>query len=152
MELLLSCLPPALWGFLSCAGFSLMYNIHGSGVLVASTGAAISSFFYFLIVDAYGSEVGAAFLAAIVVGVYSEIMARVRRCPTTGYLQVALLPLVPGAGLYHAMRYAVDGFYQTFLNSLVHTIGIALALSVGAMLSSSLFRALLPRLPRLPRR
>lgn len=139
---------PAVWGYFSCAGFSLMYNIHGSGILMCSIGGAISSFAYFLVLDLSGSEVGAAFVASILVGIYSEVMARIRRHPVTGYLQVALLPLVPGAGVYHAMRYAVDGFTQTFLITLVHTMGIALALSIGAMLSSSLFRAIIPHLPR----
>ena len=61
-------------------------------------------------------------------------------------LQVALLPLVPGAGIYHAMQYCVAGNTELFLSTLLHTIGFAAALSVGAMLITSLLRALLPRL------
>ena len=143
-ELLSVYIFPALWAFAACAGMSLMYNIHGAGVLVCSTGAALSSLVYFAGVNLTGSEIGAAFLASMAVGLYSEVMARLRRCPVIGYLQVALLPLVPGAGIYHAMRYCVDGLNSLFLSTLTHTLGIAAALSVGAMLSSSVFRALLP--------
>ena len=57
-------------------------------------------------------------------------------CP----LQVALLPLVPGAGIYDSMRYCVAGEMDLFLAKLVHTIGMAAALSVGAMLVSALVR------------
>ena len=137
-----SCLLPALWGFLACAGMSLMFNIHGFGVLVCSIGAALSSLIYFIGMDLLNSDIASAFLAAVLVGVYSECMARIRRCPVTGYLQVALLPLVPGAGIYTAMRYAVNGIPALFLSTLVHTLGVAAALSVGAMLSSSVFRVL----------
>ena len=87
----------------------------------------------------------AAFVAAMAIGAYSEIMARIRRCPVTGYLQVALLPLVPGSGIYYAMRYCVEGDTQQFLSTLLHTFGFAAALSIGAMLASSIFRAFLPR-------
>lgn len=43
------------------------------------------------------------------------------------------------------MRYCVEGETDLFLNALLHTFGVAAALSVGAMLASSVLRALLPR-------
>lgn len=135
---------PCLWAFLASAGVCFMYNIHGTGVLVCSIGAALSSWVYFAGVSLTGSEIAAAFLASAIVGVYSELMARLRRCPVIGYLQVALLPLVPGAGIYYTMRYCVAGETGLFLSSLLHTLGIAAALSVGAMMASSGFRTLLP--------
>lgn len=61
----------------------------------------------------------------------------------TGYLQVALLPLVPGAGIYDTMRYCVAGETDLFLSTLLHTIGFAAALSVGAMLAATITRSLL---------
>lgn len=71
-------------------------------------------------------------------------MARVRRCPVTGYLQVALLPLVPGSGIYYSMRYCVAGDTQQFLSTLLNTFGMAAALAIGAMLTSTVLRLLLP--------
>ena len=93
-----------------------------------------------------GSSIVAAFLAAVAIGVFSEIMARLRRCPVTGYLLVALLPLVPGGGIYYAMSYCVAGDTDRFLAELLHTFGMAAALAVGAMLASSVFRTVFPRL------
>ena len=58
---------------------------------------------------------------------------------------MALLPLVPGAGIYNAMRYCMSGDSQMFISTLLHTIGFAAALSVGAMLVTSILRAWLPR-------
>ena len=89
-----------------------------------------------------------AFLAAVCIAIYSELMARVRRCPVTGYLQVALLPLVPGAGIYNAMRYCVAGETDQFISTMLHTFGMAASLAVGAMLASTVLRTLLPRLSR----
>ena len=67
-------------------------------------------------------------------------MARVIRCPATGNLLVALLPLVPGGGIYYAMRYCVDGQIQLFLQTMLHTLGVAAALAAGVMVSFSVSR------------
>lgn len=128
---------PCVSAFLACVGFTLVYNIHGAGKLICGFGGALGWLVYLLA----GKTVLAAFLAAAAIGIYSEIMSRVRRCPVTGYLLVALLPLVPGGGIYYAMSYCVSGDIQRFLHTLLHTFGVAAALAVGAMLASSLFRA-----------
>lgn len=128
---------PCLCAFMACAGFTLIFNIHGVGRLVCGVGGALGWGVYLLC----GSDVSGAFAAAACVGVYAEIMARVRGCPVTGYLLVALLPLVPGGGVYYAMRDCLAGDTQQFLHNLMNTFGMACALAVGSMLSSSLFRA-----------
>lgn len=137
-----------LWAFCACVGFGLAFNIQGRGILICGLGAALSWLVYLLTLSLWDNDILCAFLSAMAVGGYSEIMARVRHCPVTGYLQVALLPLVPGAGIYHAMVYCVGGYTNLFLSTLLHTLGFAAALSVGAMLITSLLRALLPKLCR----
>lgn len=136
---------PCLWAFFACLGFGLVFNIQGVGVLVCGLGAALGWFVYLIALVFHESDIFAAFLAAMVIAAYSEWMARVRRCPVTGYLQIALLPLVPGAGIYYTMQYAITGDTEMFLSTLMHTFGFAAALSLGAMLMSSVLRAILPR-------
>lgn len=138
---------PCVCAFMACVGFTLMFNIHGGGKLIAGVGGALGWLVYLLA----GSTIFAAFLAAAVIGVFAEVMSRVRRCPVTGYVLVALLPLVPGGGVYYAMRYCVSGETDRFLSTLLHTFGMAAALAVGAMLASSVFRTVFPRL-RPPRK
>lgn len=138
---LLSC----LWAFLACVGFGIVFNIQGLGILICGLGGAVGWLVYLMSMAFVGSDIFSAFLAAMSIGAYSELMARVRHCPVTGYLQVALLPLVPGAGIYHAMWYCVAGETGLFISTLLHTMGFAAALSVGAMLISSVLRAWLPR-------
>lgn len=146
--LLFDFLLPCLWAFCSCVGFGLIFNIQGKGILITGVGGALGWFVYLLVLHWQESDIFAAFMAAVAIAVYSELMARLRRCPVTGYLQIALLPLVPGAGIYRAMSYCVEGDTEMFTVTLLHTMGFAAALSVGAMLASSVIRALLPRFPR----
>ena len=129
---------PCLCAFVACVGFTLVLNIHGVGKMI------LGGLIYLL----GGGTILAAFLASAAIGLYSEMMARLRRCPVTGYLLVALLPLVPGGGIYFAMSYCVSGDIQRFLDTLLHTFGMAAALAVGAMMTSSLFRAAYPYLHR----
>lgn len=137
---------PCLCIFAVCAGFTLMFNIRGYGKLITCGGGVLGWLVYLL----GGQTIFAAFLAAAAIGVFAEVMSRVRRCPVTGYMLVALLPLVPGGGIYYAMRHCVAGETDQFLSTLLHTFGMAAALAVGAMLASSVFRAVFPWLRREP--
>ena len=90
---------PCLWAFVACMGFGLVFNIRGFGLLICGLGAGLGWLVYLVAMAQGTGDIAAAFVAAIAIGAYSEIMARVRRCPVTGYLQAALLPLVPGPGI-----------------------------------------------------
>ena len=148
MELLLELFLPCLWAFLASVAFGLVYNIHGLGILICGLGGALGWLVYLLVQLLPAGNILAAFVAAAAIAVFSECMARLRRCPVTGYLQVALLPLVPGSGIYYAMRHCVAGATSLFLSTLLNTFGMAASLAVGAMLASTVLRILLPHLPQ----
>lgn len=148
MEVLQDFFLPCLWAFLASVAFGLVYNIQGFGVLICGLGGALGWFVYLVVQLLPASDILAAFVAAAAIAVFSECMARVRRCPVTGYLQVALLPLVPGSGIYYAMRHCVAGETSLFISTLLNTFGMAASLAVGAMLASTVLRILLPHLPQ----
>ena len=149
MELLQEFFLPCLWAFWASVAFGLVYNIHGGGILICGLGGALGWLVYLLMQQLPTGHILAAFIAAAAIAVFSECMARLRRCPVTGYLQVALLPLVPGSGIYYAMRYCVAGENELFLSTLFNTFGMAASLAVGAMLASTLVRIVMPHIPRL---
>ena len=135
---------PCLCAFAGCIGFTLVFNIHGPGKLIAGCGGALGWLVYLLA----GKTILAGFFAAMAISLFSEVMARIRRCPVTGYQLVALLPLVPGGGIYYAMSYCLEGDTERFLTTLLDTLGTAAALAVGVILASSLFRAVFFHLAR----
>ena len=79
-------------------------------------------------------------MAALVLSVYSETMARVRKCPVTVYLLIAIFPLVPGAGIYVTMQHALRGENTLFLSEMMHTLSLSGALALGILLVSSAIR------------
>ena len=148
-ELLFHLLLPCVYAFLSCAGFCLVFNIHGPGILICCTGGALGWLVYLSAAFATDNVILRFLLASISITLFSEIMARVRHCPVTGYLIIALLPLVPGGGIYEAMLHCVRGDTQMFLSALVRTMGIAGALALGTVLGSSVMRIVFPIFNRL---
>lgn len=136
MEILL----PVLCAFVSCACFSVIYNIRGGGVLICAFGGALGWSVYLLTAPLFHDDIAQTFVAALVISAYAEVMARIRKCPVTGYLLVAIFPLVPGGGIYYTMEYAINGETNAFLASFLHTLGVAGAIAVGVLLVSSAVR------------
>ena len=135
---------PCLWAFFACIGFCLILNIRTvSGMLICGCGGALGWLVHLIALLLGASDLLGYFLAALAISAYAEIMARVRKCPVTGYLLISFLPLVPGAGIYYAMEYALQGNTQMFLSKGLHTLGLAGSLAVGVLVMSSPVRLIL---------
>lgn len=126
--------------FIGCIGFSILFNIHGIGGLLCAFGGVLAWLTYRLIFQYTGDDIAAYFWGAAVAALYSEIMARVRKYPAISYLVVSVFPLIPGAGVYYAMRYAVNGDLASFGQQGVHTAAIAGVMAVGILLVSTAVR------------
>ena len=140
MEILTGYVLPCVYAFAACIGFSFLYNVHGFGMVICAVGGALGWLAYLLSAPLVGSDLIQIFVASLVISIYSEVMARIRTCPVTGYLMIALFPLVPGGGIYYAMEYAINGETDLFLSTLLHTLGLAGALATGVLMVSSLAR------------
>lgn len=140
MELWQQYVLPCFWAFLACAGFAVVFNIHGLGILICCAGGALGWLSYLLMLAWGGNDFLAALVAGVVISAWSEAMARLRKCPVTGYLLVAFFPLVPGGGIYYAMDHAIRGEMTEFAQTLMHTLEFSGALALGVFLVSSAMR------------
>lgn len=123
--------------FIGCIGFSLQFNIHGPGGLLCALGGALAWGIYSIIFMLGFSELLAYFFAAAFAAVYAESMARIRKYPAISYLVVSIFPFIPGAGIYYAMTYAVDGQMQNFISRGMYTAAISGVIAVGILLVST---------------
>ena len=140
MEILTGYVLPCVYAFAACIGFSFLYNVHGFGMVICAVGGALGWLPFLPSAPLVGSDLIQIFVASLVISIYSEVMARIRKCPVTGYLMIALFPLVPGGGIYYAMEYAINGETDLFLSTLLHTLGLAGSLAVGILQVSSAVR------------
>lgn len=134
---------PCLWAFVACIGFCAFLNLRSIvGMLICCFGGALGWLTYLLTLLAGASDLLGYFVAALAISAYAEIMARVRKCPVTGYLLISFFPLVPGAGIYHTMEYMLQGNTEMFLSQGMHTLGLAGSLAVGVLVMSSAVRVI----------
>ena len=95
--------------FIGSLGFALLFGLRYRHLFFASLGGMFSWGVY-LVINYSGDKVFLACLCASVFSmVYSEILARWHKCPSTLFIIPSIIPLVPGSSLYYAMSYAVQG-------------------------------------------
>ena len=133
-------LAQCLFAFLGAAGFVILFNIHGRGKLFCALGAALTWAVYLIAQQQSGSDLVAYFFAALFSSVYSELMARIRKFPAISYLVISIFPIIPGAGAYYTMQYAVQGQMDLFASKGLFTAAIAGVMAVGILLGSTVFR------------
>lgn len=129
-----------LFAALGCVGFSILFNIHGPGVILCTIGGGLSWLVYRIAGELGCGDIVCYFWSALFASVYSETMARVRKYPAISYLVVSIFPLIPGAGVYYTMTYAVLGQMDQFARQGMHTAAIAGIMAVGILLGSTVFR------------
>lgn len=128
--------------FLGSIGFAFFLKMKGKQIFYAGLGGLITWFIYLMVFDYCQSDFLGNLIAAIFVGVFAEIMARVNRAPSTIFLTAAAIPLIPGGKLYYTMYGLVSENQQLFIESGTAAVIISLAISLGFVVVAVLKRYL----------
>ncbi len=128
----------SFFAFLASLGFGVLFNIRGKNLFFAALGGSISWFVYLLSKNNNNSEIFSLFISSIAFSVYSEICARVLKTPVTTIIICALIPLVPGAGMYYTMYEIISGNSSQALELGLSTIASAGTLALGIIFVSTI--------------
>lgn len=131
--------------FVSCIGFAILFNVHGPGGLLCALGGTLTWLVYLLTLGLGGGDLGGYFFGTLFASLYAEAMARIRKFPAIAYLVISIFPLIPGAGAYYTMNYAVQGQMDKFASQGMHTAAIAGVMAVAILLASTTVRMLSAR-------
>ena len=131
--------------FIATFGFGIIFNIKGKKLFFASLGGGLSWFIYTLCLNRGLTEISSLFLSSIIFSTYSEIFARILKTPVTTLVVCALIPLVPGGGMYYTMFEAVTGDINKALELGLKTISSAGTLALGVIFVSTLTRLIMSR-------
>ena len=82
------------------------------------------------------------FLATVLIALVSEIFARIWKEPVTVFEVPAIIPLVPGFGMYRGMNYILQDYVAYGSEVLLGAAMDACAIALGVMMVSGVFRAL----------
>ena len=129
-----------LSAFVASLGFGVIFNIHGRKLFVAALCGGIGGLFYTLSLLLGISEAISLMIGAMALSIASEIAARGLKAPVTAFLVCALIPLVPGGGMYYTMLEMVNGDINQAILLGVDTIVNAGSIAIGCTLISILAR------------
>ena len=124
-------------------GFCISFNIKGEKIFFAAIGGGLSWFFYSLPLEFGLSNTTSLFISSIIFSVYSEFLARIFKTPVTTFVICALIPLVPGSGMYYTMLNAISGDINKALELGLNTLGSAGTLALGVLFVSTITKLLL---------
>lgn len=131
-----------LGSFLASIGFGVLFNIKGYKLFLAGIGGTLGGVIYHLCLMNHVSEMMAMFMGSCALSLYSEILARMCKTPVTTFLICALIPLVPGGGMYRTMLLAIQGNATQALTTGIDTIAVAGVLVLGILFISTIMKSI----------
>ncbi len=126
-------------GFIGSLGFGILFNVRGKRLVVAALGGLVAWALYLVLGFILPDEAVRYFIVSAALALYSEIMARLLKTPTTTFLMTSLIPLIPGGGLYYTMTNAFTGEMEGFLSRGIVTLSLAVALALGVIVVTVVF-------------
>ena len=70
---------------------------------------------------------------------YAEVLARLRKTPSTVYLIPAIITLIPGGALYYTMQNLVIWDAERFIHYGLYTVQTVLGIAVGIIAVAAIF-------------
>ena len=127
-----------LTAFVAALGFSLVAGLRSRHLLFGSLGGMLAWGFYLLLRSLIPDPFLPVLFTSVLSVIYSEFMARWRKCPSTVFLMPTIIPLVPGSSLYYAMSSVVRGEVEAAKRYGHETLVWALAIAAGISFATAL--------------
>lgn len=127
-----------LFALIGTLGFAVLINVERKKAFLAGLGGAFSWLFYELVLCGQGSVTSALFIGSLVMGLYSEFMARRMNSPATIFYIPGFVPLVPGSYVYNSVLNAAQGNADEALALFFLTMVYSAAIALGLIVASAL--------------
>ena len=129
-----------LSGFVGSIGFSLLFRMNKQKIIFAAIGGGLTCLVYVVAFNFSEKSFFQNLFPALFATAYSEILARLTKSPSTPYIAISIIPLVPGSKLYYTMYYLITDNDLAFKEYFLETLRIAGGLGVGIIRVSVIIR------------
>lgn len=129
-----------IYAYIACLGFGFIFHLRGKLLFITPIGGVLLWAVYLALEVPIESVVARSLIATMAAAVFCESIARIMKIPVTLFMIIAILPLVPGSGIYYTMLACTKSDWALFSSKGLETIGVAGAIAVGMLLISSIFR------------
>lgn len=124
-----------LTSFVAAAGFSILFNAPRQVLIQCGFVGMLGWILYYILLLQDMQVLAATVLAAILVGLLSQICAQVFKKPIIIFYVAGIIPLVPGGIAYNAMREFVENNYIGGVELSAKVLLISGGISLGLMFS-----------------
>ena len=131
-----------LYSTIATIGFSVFLNAPKSALIPSGLTGGIGWTFYYYLINTTNNDILSNFLAAALVALISEILARKLKYPAILFVIPGIIPLVPGLGMYNTMLYLVQTNYELAISKGANVLFVGGAISLGVLVVTSLSRTL----------
>jgi uncharacterized membrane protein YjjB (DUF3815 family) len=119
---------------------AILFNIERKNLIWAGLCGAAGWTAYSSVLALTESNIFAVFIAAIIISLMSEILAKILKTPATVFYIPSLFPIVPGIPAYYTVLYIIDKKIMEATYKGLETLSSAGAISFGILLISTIFR------------
>ena len=124
--------------YLAGAGFGALLFAPRKAINWGGSLGAVGFTIYWLCLQLGISETAGMFLGALAAAIGAQIAARRFKMIATVFVTIAILPMVPGLGLYRAMSALAQGDLSSGGAIAAHTMALILMIALGIALGSTL--------------
>lgn len=133
-----------LWMFVSStvagAGFGALLYAPRKAIIWGGLLGGLGFTAYWLAMQFGAAETAAMFVGALIASIGAQLSARRLKMIATVFVTIAIIPLVPGLGLYRAMRAMAQGLTAQGMATLAHAMALVVMLALGIGFGAALGR------------
>lgn len=133
------------FSYISTVAFAICINVPRRGLNFAGLAGMIGWMVYWLLIQAHMSIMLGNLLGAFAIGIAGVLFARYKKMPVIMFNIPGLVPLVPGATAYEAVRALVSADLDQGIRLLVQVILVAGSIAVGFMFAQLFSEITRPR-------
>jgi uncharacterized membrane protein YjjB (DUF3815 family) len=133
---LLACFPAVI-------GYGIYMSVSKKPLLLSSACGTVAYLAYRLLYVEVGNELLGYLVASLITAVSAEVLARIFKTPSVMLVFPAIIPLVPGVGLYRTMLCLVRNDMQSFPLVFARTLLISGIIAVTVAVVNAAARSLL---------
>lgn len=126
--------------FVAVVAVSIVFGVSRRFLVYSGFAGAFSWLIYLILLIAGTGELIGVFVATLVSAFISHIFARMLKAPVTTFLIPAILPTVPGVGMYRIVYYMILGDKAMTSHYFTHTLQIAGMIAIGIFIMDTIFR------------
>lgn len=146
---MLNYLKEAIFCFMATVFFAVLMKTPRKAILLCSVIATVGYMVYSLSKGVLQSTDIGYFAGTFIMAVLGETAARLMKMPSTVFISPAVIPLVPGLGLYQTMLFFVQGQLQlgmqTGAQTMIALAEMAMAIAISSFIFNKINRALSTR-------